>query len=676
MEMYENFKRYKRMREKKVKRVVMDNEKKFFGKNLKLWDIKWIVYIVFLVMMCVFCLCNVGYKGVALTGENYKAENPIGGIYNTNVLQQYITCKSDDFFGFEIGFATYGRVNFNLVKVVLCDEKKELYTWEFGANLLEDNEYTIFLLPEKIEKAKGKKYVVRIETNSLKEDEGNNITIYSTLDEEDISEETLYGNGVLPEGTLDIRTITGFIRGRWIVVASILITIMIMGTTTAVGHSKRLSMEKKYLVVGGIIGVLYLLVLPFGVGPDENKHMMRIFEISEGHMVSEKGENGAGGRIMADNIVPFDYIDSYSEVGTYWSVSLNYDKPVSYTFGNTALYSPVSYLPQVFSVMFVKLFTDRTVIIAMFAKLAGLIFSLVVIYFSIKCVPVKKECLLLIATMPMFMQQMVVITADGFLNGIAIGFTTYILYLSYSYNEKVKNKQIAMIYLCMFLLGLCKIVFLPLCLLAFCIPWEKFGTKKKYWVILLVGLGVTCTANLVWLYISSGYLYEVRDGVNSGMQVAHILSNPVNYLNVIYNTVLEKHEIIFWEFFGDGLGALNIHVNRFGYYFFSGLLLILGVSKTDNIIIKVKDKLIMLVVALGVVALIFTSEYVQWTVVAEDVIDGIQGRYFIPIALMICIMVENKVLKLEKQKLEKYLFPFIGYINVFALISCINFLIR
>ena len=84
----------------------------------------------------------------------------------------------------------------------------------------------------------------------------------------------------------------------------------------------------------------------------------------------------------------------------------------------------------------------------------------------------------------------------------------------------------------------------------------------------------------------------------------------------------------------------------------------------------------MLVVALGVVALIFTSEYVQWTVVAEDVIDGIQGRYFIPIALMICIMVENKVLKLEKQKLEKYLFPFIGYINVFALISCINFLIR
>lgn len=654
----------------------MVKEKETLIKKLKSWDIRWLVYMAILTIMCIFCLCNVEYKGVTFVAEKYKAKQPIGGIYNTNVLEQYITCKSDDFLGFEIGFATYGRENHNLVKVTLNDDKETLYTWEFGAEVLEDNQYTIFMLPKKIEKVKGKEYVVRVETNSLKEEEGNNITIYSTLKEEDISEENLYGNGILSEGTLDIRTITGYIRGRWIALFSILVTIMIMVIATVIGKSEKKSLEKKYLVMAGVIGILYLFVLPFGVGPDENKHMMRIFEITEGHMLSDKGKSGAGGRIMADNIVPFDYIDSYSDVGTYWNVCLNYDKPVSYTFGNTALYSPVSYLPQVFSIIFAKMFTDRTVIIAMFAKFAGLFFSLAVIYFSIKYVPVKKECLFLIATMPMFMQQMVVITADGFLNGIAIGFTAYVLYLSYSYNGKITNKQIVIIYLGMLLLGLCKIVFLPLCLLTFCIPWEKFGSKKKYWITLLIGFGVTCIANLVWLSISSGYLYEVRDGVNSGKQVMHILSNPINYLNVIYNTVLEKHEIIFWEFFGDGLGALNIHVNRFGYYFLSALLLILAVAKTDDIVIKIKDKLIMLIAALGTVLLIFTSEYVQWTAVAEGVIDGIQGRYFIPIALMICIVIENKSLKMQKNNLQKYLFPFVGYINVFAIISCIKFLIK
>lgn len=647
-----------------------------FVKKLKSLDIKWGIFMLLLLVLCIFCISNVNYKGIAFAGENYKAEQPIGGIYSTNALEQYITCKSEDFLGFEVRFATYGRVNYNLVKVTLQDENEVLYTWKFGADILEDNQYAIFLLPEKIEQAQGEEYIVRIETSSVEEEKGNNITVYSTLDKSNISDETLYGNGILPEGTLDIRTITGYLRGRWIVAISIFVSILIMGIAVFVGRNKNLSIEKKYLILAGFIGFIYLLVLPFGIGADENKHMMRIFEISEGHMLSEKGENGAGGRIMADNLVPFDYIDSYSEVGSYWNVSLNYDEPVSYTFGNTALYSPVSYLPQVLSVAVAKLFTDRTVVIAMFAKIAGLIFCLTTMYFSVKNLPVKKECLILIAAMPMFMQQMVVITADGFLNGIAIGFTAYVLYLSYCYKEQIQPRQIALIYLCMILLGLCKIVFLPLCLLAFSIPWEKFGSKKKYWISLLTGFGVTCVANLGWLVISSSYLYEVRDGVDSGMQVLHVLQHPINYLNVIYNTILEKHEIIFWEFFGDGLGALNIHVDRWIYYFFAALLLILAVAKTDDIEIRIKDKIIMFIVTVGAVLLIFTSEYVQWTAVANEVIEGIQGRYFIPVALIICIMLENKALRLNKKDLEKYLFPFVGYINIFALISCINFLIR
>lgn len=630
-------------------------------------------FVLLISVLCIFAVCNMEYKGIAICGENGKAEQAIGGIYKDHALEQYITGKDDELAGFQIGFATYGRKNKNQVRVGIHQDNQLIYEWNFCADVLKDNEYTLFLFPEKLKNVKGQKFVIRIETDSDKSEEGNNITIYSSLKKSEITEEKLY-SGILKEGTLDIRTVSRYIRGRWLMAGVILIVVLIMAVALFCGFKSNICLEKRYLLFAIVTGMIYLMVLPYGVGPDENKHMMRIFEISEGYMISDKGKDGAGGRLLADNLVPFDNVTSYSDAGTYWNVSLDYDNPKFYTFGNTALYSPVSYLPQAFAVTIARLFTRDVFWIAFFTKLAGFGFCTAAIFFSLKIIPVKRECLLLIALLPMFIQQSVVITADGFLNGVAIVFTAYVLYLAYVSKEKITKRQIAVIYLCMILLGLCKIVFLPLCLLAFVLPSEKFDSVRNYWRILLTGFAAACAANLGWLAVSSGYLYQIRKGVDSGLQVAHVLKDPVNYLNVIYNTVLEKHEIIFWEFFGDGLGALTIYVNRFGYYFCAALLIILAVSRYDMITIKKKDKMIMLFAVISSVLLIFTSEYVQWTKVAADVIEGIQGRYFIPVALIICICLESKNVTLDRKNIDKYIFPFIGYINVFAIISCVKYL--
>ena len=74
----------------------------------------------------------------------------------------------------------------------------------------------------------------------------------------------------------------------------------------------------------------------------------------------------------------------------------------------------------------------------------------------------------------------------------------------------------------------------------------------------------------------------------------------------------------------------------------------------------------------GVIALIFTSLYVQWTPVQNEVINGIQGRYFLPIILMVALLVQNKIQYSLNNGL-KYFSSFAIFLNVYAIVTCFLF---
>ena len=59
-------------------------------------------------------------------------------------------------------------------------------------------------------------------------------------------------------------------------------------------------------------------------------------------------------------------------------------------------------------------------------------------------------------------------------------------------------------------------------------------------------------------------------------------------------------------------------------------------------------KIIITLVILAIIALIFTSLYVQWTTVGSKSILGIQGRYFIPILPLAAILI-GSVIKVENK---------------------------
>ena len=87
----------------------------------------------------------------------------------------------------------------------------------------------------------------------------------------------------------------------FIVIASIIVEIL-SGIIIYKAKQKQWSIEKIFLILGLIIGTIYVFVLPIGRAPDEESHFFRAYELSMGHFVSDVTPEGSIGSIESSDI--------------------------------------------------------------------------------------------------------------------------------------------------------------------------------------------------------------------------------------------------------------------------------------------------------------------------------------------------------------------------------------
>ena len=101
---------------------------------------------------------------------------------------------------------------------------------------------------------------------------------------------------------------------------------------------------------------------------------------------------------------------------------------------------------------------------------------------------------------------------------------------------------------------------------------------------------------------------------------------------------------------GTSLGKLDVPITPIIWVVVVLLLYYEMLTLHENSLsVNKNDPLILFVSFISGVALIFTSLYVQYTAVRADTIQGIQGRYFIPIIALIGF----SVILHRQKKLEK-----------------------
>ena len=234
-----------------------------------------------------------------------------------------------------------------------------------------------------------------------------------------------------------------------------------------------------FLMVSLITGITFLIITPPFQVPDEINHFYKSYQISDGKFLSETKNDRLGGYIpksFVETTKPFlglrwnmNSKANFKTIYHQFSIPLNEDDKIFIDFPNTALYSPVSYLPQAFSIFILKNLNFSPIFIFYGSRLFTLLVWIICIWFAIKITPVYKWLITLLALLPMSIFTNMSISADVVTNILAFLLIAYFLKLAFG-DKKIDLKNLLILVGLSVLLASAKLVYSPIILLFMLIP--------------------------------------------------------------------------------------------------------------------------------------------------------------------------------------------------------------
>ncbi|MDE6719832.1 MAG: DUF2142 domain-containing protein, partial [Treponemataceae bacterium] len=399
--------------------------------------------------------------------------------------------------------------------------------------------------------------------------------------------------------------------------------------TTFIAMVAVLSMKTKdettvMISVLGILGVFYFFICPFEMPPDEPAHLLRAFEISTGRLFARPLSSGAFG-----DVLPSALKDCWNR-----SAVIDWNDNAEIGFSTSALYSFVSYIPQSIGILLARIFTSRLAVVYYMGRLFNFLAAFALSVFTLKKIPFGKKILFIFMVLPMTLQEMISLSPDAFVNSLSFAFIAFILDCAYA-KPRVTKKDILIIGAMLSMISLCKVVYLVALFLVYIIPSHKLEKREIYWLkvfvpLLAVTLSLLSLAGSAYTLTNSQASYS--SGANAREQAKFILTHPFSYMMIFVKTLLAQTPSWIGTCIGSALGWLDIKIDFIVYFPFLLMLLFQSIWRNDiPVQIQKNDILLFALTFFAGTVLILTSLYVQWTPLRAKMIDGVQGRYFIPL---------------------------------------------
>ena len=424
----------------------------------------------------------------------------------------------------------------------------------------------------------------------------------------------------------------------------------------------RLKAETLFIILYLLLGLSYMAVSPLSSVPDETEHMLRTYGITIGDFIPPVNDMGEGGSHVPKNLI---YMWDRSGarlryMSDNFTMKASDDKEFM-TYSNTAFYSPLTYLPQAVGVLLTRLVCNRPYVIAYMGRLFELIASGILIYYAIKLMPFGKNILLILSLLPMNMYECASLSGDGMAYAVTLLIIAYCFRLRLKNEGKMSKRDIVFLYILLALVASCKIVYAPFVLMAFIIPVERFGSRKEYAVhITCAGIMIFLLA-IVWpLGIGSRYLLEYTQGVSAGDQVKYVITHPAGFLQVMIYTLIEEGEWLFKTYFAASLSYFSVGCNILVIFVSAaGLIYVCFTEKIirceDETGLKIwkRPSVILGLATFASVIFTFLSLYIEWTPYRAGTVQGLQGRYFIPLTFQAVYLFKKKYDKISGSTDEK-----------------------
>ena len=439
--------------------------------------------------------------------------------------------------------------------------------------------------------------------------------------------------------------------------------------------------ENMFLLIAIPIGLLYLTFMIPGQVPDDRAHFTKAYDVSLGHFTTHIDENGDSYVEVPKSLSEFHHtkLINREQLKELMSQKTDYndtEKVISNAQNNYG----ILYIFSGFAFFVSRLLNINIAYGIILGRLLNFAFFLVAGYFAIKKIPFGKLVLAIYMLMPMNMQQVTSISADAFINSVLLYFIAYSIYIIFK-KEELTKYEIAIYILLASFSGILKMVYVLVSGIGFLIVKRKdINIKKKVFIIIVALIlgGIFAVGS----YIHSGSYtlvpestreYNEKLDVDSSRQISLIKENPKVAIGAFVNDWTKMQKQYVFTCIGSNLGCLDIQVPETVIILYLILLIISVYSEKNEFEFKLLEKIWLILIVIGVIVLIEFAMYTGFTPVGADFIGGIQGRYFIPVYILLLLCLSKKDNYIDFKNVNQKFMLISGVLNLLVIMQIINF---
>lgn len=638
--------------------------KQNYNNNKKSIFIVLTIWIIAIVTTLFLFSSSLGFGSTGLSTINDVIELDKG----TTIEQTLLVGENTN--SFCLNFATYRRKNEGKITVNIVGKQTGTVYYDDTLNVktIDDNNYHVFDLNEKLDKTKDESLIIKITSTS---DKGKSLGINYCNKKTAYS--TLKVNGETIEGCLSYRILlkdNDFNRFYKIAITIIISCLSILILWLFLYQPKY---EYFFSVLVLTLGLFFMAIISPLSPPDELIHYT--YSLQESNYLMGKGEvldidqkhlfyiSGIFDQTKINNKEAYkQLLNNLNDEYVKSDPLKGYDVILENTY-------KLPFVPQAIGVALARTLELNNLKVFYAGRLTNLLFYVLCVFICIKNASRYKTFLGIVAALPITIQQAASYSYDAFLDGLCLITVGYFVKWMFS-EEKMKMSDFIIALLAAVLVSPLKYIYSILTLVYFLVPYSVFGSKKKkfiYTMILNVPMFYQMLPMLLprieWLF---GHVQiinaETLDVASSPLySMKYIASHLNETIMFVLKTIRYQISTWFYGSIGRYLSRMTL-ILPMGYVISILAALISSIFIKENVSLSIPHRIFIILVCISIALLSLAGMLLSETRIGDEYIGGLQGRYYSPLIPFFLLCFTNNKFNISK-KYDKYII--FAYILIF-----------
>lgn len=383
-------------------------------------------------------------------------------------------------------------------------------------------------------------------------------------------------------------------------------------------------MTRGFIVLAAVFLLAYIFIAPPFQTPDEVGHFWRAYSIANGTlnptmtMQGPSADVPGGVRKLVATLWVMTAGDPNAKIGierirAAMQVELERDAPRNVPF--LAFYTPVPYTPQITACFLGNTLGVRPLYTFYLGRLFNAAAFLLLALYAMRRLRVSAA----VALVPMALYLAASFSPDAMTLGVAMVVTALVL---------VPDRLWKLIAAAL-VLALCKPVYflLPLAALV------TMRQRARFAMVLPIILGVALSAS-----VASRNVWSMRGDAptDARAQMENVINAPMRFAGIAARDLLANGDAYAHQMIGV-LGWVDVPLPMS-----VALLMLVALFFVSTPPIDVRTRVVCLAIVIVTIGGISLSQYLAWTPPGAMSVDGIQGRYFLPLLPMLLAAVGHR----------------------------------